>query len=336
MYESLMPLLDCPACRTGKGLRLTADDSRDGDVISGALECSVCARRAPITNGIARFVENKDDYCQNFGFQWQRWKDLQIDRLGHHHLSERRFFDTVPWDRDWMRGKWILDAGCGAGRFADVAAAHGARVVACDLSSAIDACRDVTKVHGPSISQLQASIYALPFRPRVFDAVYCMGVIQHTPQPATTMETLPAFLKPGGRLAYDFYERTPWERPYVPRWALRRVTPSWPEKRTLALSHVLTFAFFPLGSIVSRTPVLRALCPVLPIAMVSDPELSLKQQYQWSLLDTFDWYGPAYEQRQNYREVAKLLSRIGMQDIVARPGAVTARAPAAGDGRASE
>jgi len=39
-----------------------------------------------------------------------------------------------------MKGKWVLDAGCGSGRFAEIALATGANVVALDYSSAIDAC----------------------------------------------------------------------------------------------------------------------------------------------------------------------------------------------------
>ena len=108
---------------------------------------------------------------------------------------------------------------------------------------------------------------------------------------------------------------------------LQRFTHTWPTKRTLLLSHALTAAFFPVATVLNRVPVLNSLSPAFPIAVVSDPELSLKQEYLWSLLDTFDWYGPAHEQRQDFREVAKLLSRIGMQDIIARPGVVTARAP---------
>lgn len=327
MRESLLQMLDCPKCRAGRGLLLAATESHGDDVIRGQLTCPACGRQYLVSNGIPRFVEPSEDYCKNFGFQWQRWKEIQIDRLAHHHHSENRFFDEVPWDREWMRGRLILDAGCGAGRFADVAAMYGAQVVACDLSNAIDACREVTSAHGPTVHHVQASIYELPFRRRVFDAAYCFGVIQHTPDPVRTMEAVPAYLKAGGQLAYDFYQRTSWERPYVPRWMFRRFTPSWPEERTLLLAQALTAAFFPVGMAMNRLPPLRAFFPALPIAFIDHPDLSLKQNYTWALLDTFDWYSPAYEQRQDYREVAKLLSRAGMQDIVARPGVVTARSP---------
>jgi SAM-dependent methyltransferase len=327
MDRSLVGLLECPGCRASTPFSLEADDAVGDDVISGALRCPPCGARYPIREGVPRFVSLHEDYCTNFGFQWQRWKNLQVDRLGGHHLSERQFFNEVPWDREWMRGKLILDAGCGAGRFTDVAAQFGARVVACDMSQAIDACRQTTRVHGNRVHPVQASLYELPFRRGVFDGIFCLGVIQHTPDPKKTMETLPEFLRPGGLLGINFYQTTPWERPWVPRWFLRKWTPRWPTNRLLVAAHILTAAFFPLAWLMAQIPIVRWLTPALPVAILTDSELSLRQEYQWTVLDTFDWYGPKYELRQDYRAVARLLSGLQMQDIIARPGVVTARAP---------
>ena len=41
-----------------------------------------------------------------------------------------------------MAGRWTFDSGCGACRFAEVAAQTGARLVAVDYSTAVDACRE--------------------------------------------------------------------------------------------------------------------------------------------------------------------------------------------------
>ena len=45
--------------------------------------------------------------------------------MSGHRLSETRFFNDIHWESAWLKDKLILDAGCGAGRFADVAALHG-------------------------------------------------------------------------------------------------------------------------------------------------------------------------------------------------------------------
>jgi SAM-dependent methyltransferase len=327
VHPSLLERLICSTCRHDAPLRLEAEEQRGEEIVEGLLDCTACGARFPIRRGTPRFVPSDDDYCSNFGYQWQRWKGIQIDRIQGHRLSERRFFDESPWDGAWLRDKWILDVGCGAGRFADVAAGAGAIVVACDISDAIDACRDNTSVHGSRVHTVQASVYALPFREASFDAAYCYGVIQHTPDPRRTMETIPRFVKADGLLAYDFYEKTPWERPWVPHFFLRRWTPRWSKKRLLAFSHVLTALFFPAGWLLSRIPLFNQFCALLPIAVFTSPELSLRAQYQWTVLDTFDWYGPQFEQRQSHREVAGLLRAPGLQDIHARPGVVNARLP---------
>jgi SAM-dependent methyltransferase len=328
MHPGLVDLLICPECREDAPLRLLVNEADKGEILEGELACGHCGARYPIRRGTPRFVAGAEDYCENFGYQWLRWRVVQIDRLKGHRISETRFFDQVPWDASWMKGKLILDAGCGAGRFADVAAAHGAEVVACDISEAVDACRENTRFNAERVHTVQASIYALPFRDGTFDAAFCFGVVQHTPDPAKTMETIPRFVRPAGSVAIDFYERTPWEKPWVPHFFFRRWTPRWPVRRLLAFSDVLTALFFPLGWLLSRLPVFRGLCPVLPIAINSSKEMSLADQYRSTVLCTFDWYGPQFEQRQHFREVVRLLSRLGLQDVLGWPGVASARIPA--------
>ena len=81
------------------------------------------------------------DYCSNFDFQWRRWRTLEIDRLNGRSLYTDRFFADSEWPPNSLEGKVVFDDGHGAGRFADLAAAQGATVIAVDLSDAIDACQ---------------------------------------------------------------------------------------------------------------------------------------------------------------------------------------------------
>lgn len=326
MKAWLVDLLECPSCRGAGDLTCRIDDAEGDEIEAGALSCPFCGASWPILRGIPRFVGADENYAQAFGWQWNRWRTLQVDRLSGHCLTERRFLADSRWSAEWLKGRLILDAGCGAGRFTDAAVQLGARVVACDLSSAVDACRATCREpagHAEErgeVVHLQANLLDLPFKAGVFDGVFCMGVIQHTPDPARVMAALPVHLKPGGLLAYNFYEANPLRRLEVVKYGLRRFTPDWPEERLLLLCRVLVTLFFPLTLVMSRIPVVRAFVRFIPISATHPPDLTLAQQWEWTLLDTFDWLNPRYEVCQDHRRVAELLRSLGLDGVDSAPG----------------
>lgn len=325
MYRHVLDILECPSCGSDQNLNLEVAEEAGEEVITGSLDCPKCQAHFPVTGGVPRFVGTDSADFDNFDFQWNKWQAIQIDRLSGHTLSEDRFLSDTRWDPEWLRGRWILDVGCGAGRFADVAAKFGANVVACDLSGAIDACYQTIKDHDGRVTCLQASLYELPLRKSVFDAVYCFGVIQHTPDPSRAIAALPGFLKPGGSLALNFYEKGWRSRVQLVKYALRAATRKLSLSRNLAISRGLVAVFFPLTAFLSRIRIIRQINHFLPIAGYHPPSLSREQQRTWTLLDTFDWYGPKYETRQNHHDVADLLRKMGLAEIEARPGLAWAR-----------
>jgi len=187
--------------------------------------------------------------------------------------------------------------------------------------------RETTAVHGGRVTCIQASLFDLPLRAAVFDGLYCMGVIQHTPDPERLIAGLPVHLKPGGRLAYNFYEEGLWRRLQVLKYGLRLITPHLPVAATLALSRFLVAAFFPLTRTLSAVPKVRILNHVIPIAAVHHPSLSREQRYAWTLLDTFDWYGARYEKRQHHRRVMDILRRAGLEGVEGQAGLTWGRRP---------
>lgn len=328
MRTELLDFLACPNCESETPFEVQADASRDdGDIISGTLTCRSCQSVYQIRQGIPRFVTLDQDYCANFGFQWQQWRTLQIDRISGHSLSTDRFFADSGWPPNSLQGKVILDAGCGAGRFADVAAANGATVIAVDLSDAIDACKETTSVHSGRVHCLQASLLNLPLRPSALDAIYCMGVIQHTPDPIAVVRCLPIYLKPGGRLAYNFYEEGFWRYLQIIKYTLRLITPHLSVSKNLALSQFLVDLFFPLTRRLAKIPKVRILNHFIPIASVHNSQLSTDDQRSWTLLDTLDWYGARYEKRQHHEDVAAQLRKVGMTAVRSRPGLAWATKP---------
>ncbi len=308
MHRKLLEVLGCPGCHGS--LR-----APEGETIeTGELHCDACARTFPIVHGIPRFVAS-DNYASSFGLQWNAFRAEQLDCLNGTGISRRRLRTETGWDPAWMRGKWILDAGCGSGRFLDVASADGANVVGLDLSNAVDASAESLRGRD-NVHLVQASIYELPFRRDVFDAIYCIGVIQHTPDPARALRTLPSVLRPCGRLAVTIYERRRFTKLHAKYWA-RKLTTRMNERTLLhAVQWTMPIAF-PFTEVLFRLPLLgRFFRFALPVANYPEiHELTLRQRYRWAVLDTYDMLAPAYDQPQTFDEARAALEVAGMKDV---------------------
>ena len=340
MKTKLLEVLACPKCLSG--LSCAAAETRpDGEIESGSLRCSGCAAEYPVRGGIPRFV-GAENYATSFGYQWNRFKSEQIDAVNKTGLSEERFYAETGWGKDWLRGKWVLDVGCGAGRFLEVVSREGCEAVGVDLSEATDAARETLSAR-PNVHVVQASIYELPFRPASFDACYCIGVIQHTPDPAESLRSLPRVVKAGGRIAVTIYERKPWTKLNT-KYLIRPVTKRLNKKVLLYAIKGLMPVLFPVSEVAFRIPYLgRLFMFTIPVAnYVGESRLSLRQRYQWSVLDTFDMLAPQYDQPQTQEEAEGTLRGAGVEDIrrlqsygLNLVGRKSARAAEAGAGSAA-
>jgi SAM-dependent methyltransferase len=194
MRTKLLEYLCCPHCLETSKLTLKESHFQvEDEVAEGTLHCNLCERSWPITNSIPRFV-SRENYAENFGLQWNRFKRTQLDKFSGLTISRDRFFKVTQWP-DHLESELILDAGCGAGRFTEAALSTGVEVIAFDLSDAVDA--NLENNRQERLHVIQADIFHLPFR-RVFDRVFCLGVLQHTPDPQQAFLSLPPLLKTGG------------------------------------------------------------------------------------------------------------------------------------------
>ena len=201
MNRQLADILCCPKC--GVGVDLIAEIEKGDEVESGKLLCNSCNMVYPILRHVPRFVSS-DNYAEGFGFQWNEFRRTQLDSYSGHPISRNRLLDYSGWSPEELAGKRVLDVGCGAGRFAEVAVECGAQVVALDYSSAVDACW-LNLGAKPGLNVLQGDIYGLPLQPEGFDFVYCLGVLQHTPDVKASFMALTRQVKRGGRLVVDVY-----------------------------------------------------------------------------------------------------------------------------------
>ena len=313
MQMKLLEVLACPKCLGELRCHASESDS-EGEVSAGTLECRECQSVYPIEASIPRFVA-LDNYASSFGYQWTQFRLEQIDSANGTKISAQRFYSETGWTKEWIKGKWILDAGCGAGRFLDVAAEAGGEVVGVDISNAVDAAK-ANLAGRRNVHLVQASIYELPFRIGAFDGCYSIGVIQHTPEPQKSLQSLPRILKPGGLIAVTIYERKLWTRLNT-KYLIRPVTKRLNKKLLLNLIKGVMPIAFPITEVAFRIPGLgRLFAFAIPIAnYVHESELSWRQRYDWAILDTFDMLSPQYDQPQTYQEAESPLRQEGIEEI---------------------
>jgi SAM-dependent methyltransferase len=313
MRAALLQRLACPQCR-GSLETTRAVPGAGGAVASDVLACQGCPARYPVKDGVPRFVP-AENYAGNFGLQWNRFRRTQLDSHSGVAISRERFFRQTGWAPEALRGKSVLDIGCGAGRFAEVALLCGAEVVAVDYSSAVDACW-ANLSHHPGFHAVQADVYHLPFRPSMFDFVYCFGVLQHTPDVRGAFMALPAQLAAGGRLAVDVYPHLPANR-FWPKYWLRPLTRRLPADRMLGFVERFVAVLWPLTLTVGRIPVLgRKLRYAIPVANYDGVyPLSRQQLREWAVLDTYDMLLPAHDYPQSAATVSRWFADAGLADI---------------------
>jgi SAM-dependent methyltransferase len=297
MKPRALDFLVCPACTSDLSLAAVSWDG--SEVLEGRLSCRQCGLQYPIRAGIPRFVP-EGGYASSFGYQWNAFRDVQLDSRNGTSQSADRLDGTVGWPKEKYRGRLVLDAGVGAGRFAEVVAARGGEVVGLDLTEAVDAAfQNLGRCEG--VHLVQADIFAMPFRAETFDLSYSIGVLHHTPDPQLAFRRVAATVKKGGDLAVYLYAGY-WLGNHFSD-LIRSVTTHLP----LGLMRLLSTSAIPLYFLYRLPVVGQALHTLCPISMHHD--------WRWRWLDTFDWYTPKYQWKLLYPEVFRLFRENGFLDI---------------------
>jgi SAM-dependent methyltransferase len=111
-----------------------------------------------------------------------------------------------------VRGREVLEVGCGAAQGARWLAAQGARVVAFDVSlGQLLVARELDRRTGIGVRTLQADAQRLPFRDGGFDLVVsAFGAIPFVSDSAGTMREVARVLRPGGRFVFSTTHPVRW------------------------------------------------------------------------------------------------------------------------------
>jgi len=138
-----------------------------------------------------------------------RWWDPTSEFKPLHQINPLR----LRWIDDiaGLRGKSVLDVGCGGGILAEAMAALGARVKGIDLS---DKALKVALLHllesrlEVTYDEISAEDLALR-EPGQYDVLTCMELLEHVPDPASTVSACARLVKPGGHVFFSTLNRSP-------------------------------------------------------------------------------------------------------------------------------
>jgi len=138
-----------------------------------------------------------------------RWWDPESEFKPLHDINPLR----LDWiDRSvGLAGKQVLDVGCGGGILSESMALRGAAVTGIDLS---DKALTVAKLHllesGQQADYRKISAEELAaMQPGAFDVVTCLEMLEHVPDPASTVRACAKLVKPGGTVFFSTINRNP-------------------------------------------------------------------------------------------------------------------------------
>ena len=139
-----------------------------------------------------------------------RWWDPRSEFKPLHDINPLR----LQWIDDQaggLAGKRVADVGCGGGILAEAMAARGASVTGIDLS---DKAIGVARLHryetGATVDYRVAAAETLALEmPAAFDVVTCLELLEHVPEPASTVAACATLVKPGGVIVFSTINRNP-------------------------------------------------------------------------------------------------------------------------------
>jgi SAM-dependent methyltransferase/uncharacterized protein YbaR (Trm112 family) len=193
------------------------------EILTGVLVCPR-GHAFGITDGVPRLrldqmldrapVPTKVDalsVAESFGAEWGHF-DYERDRTWNQSVQERceLFLKEVAMRPEELRGKIVLDAGCGNGSLSRGLNQFGCEVLAIDASPSVEVAFKHFAARGNDRTHfVQGDLMKPPFKHEVFDVIFSSGVLHHNPDTREALRAIAKSLKPVGRIYIWVYGKVP-------------------------------------------------------------------------------------------------------------------------------
>ncbi len=213
MKHDYLALLACPKC-TGD-LNITILEKNKQEVLRATLTCASCKAKYSMEDGIPDLYYAPGKTLQQgvremfnetpYGLVGAR------DAIQHKDKITIQTLQRTPWyirEND-VRGKLVLEAGCGGGHLYTELALLGANVIGLDQTpNSLHHIKKLFAEYGMVPNLVIGNLEYLPFKDKAFDIITSMGVIHHTPNTQACLDHFARALKDKGRIHVMVYHKT--------------------------------------------------------------------------------------------------------------------------------
>lgn len=138
----------------------------------------------------------------------EKFSKSYYERIDEINLKDNNIFNLHLFHFESVKGKRVLDVGCGAGFLVRMYARNGARIFGIDFTDiSVRRSSRSLKVYGLPGHIMQANAEELPFKDSSFDYVTSWGVLHHVPSTENGVNEVLRVLKPGGIAIISLYYR---------------------------------------------------------------------------------------------------------------------------------
>lgn len=258
-------------------------------------------------------TENIDlETVESFGEEWLKFDAFSAEEIKN---AGDQYFDIVT-KKELNEASYVLDLGCGSGRWTKYMADKVKFIEAVDPSEAVfSAAKAYNDLE--NVRFTQAGVDTIPFEDNSFDFVISLGVLHHIPDTGKALKSLIKKLKPGGyALIYLYYALD--NRGFLYRLIfnlstiLRRVVSSLPHTiKQVVCDFLALFIYLPF---IGLAKLVKA---IIPGNLYMKVPLVYYRDKSWNIIrnDALDRFGTPLEQRFSREQITEMMEAAGMKQL---------------------